>query len=86
MPLILNLGLLILNFHLNNNYSKNLSKALLQNSNNKASFLLKVPPFLITLINDSLDLKHLSIDTGKLNIKESLNEILNVYRKMATVA
>ena len=33
-----------------------------------------------------LDSKHLSIDTGKLNIKESLNEILNVYRKMATVA
>ena len=32
------------------------------------------------------DSKHLSIDTGKLNIKESLNEILNVYRKMATVA
>jgi len=32
------------------------------------------------------DSKHLSIDTGKLNIKESLNEILNVYRKMATMA
>ena len=32
------------------------------------------------------DPKHLSIDTGKLNIKESLNEILDVYRKMATVA
>ena len=32
------------------------------------------------------DPKHLSIDTGKLNIKESLNAILNVYRKMATVA
>ena len=32
------------------------------------------------------DLKHLSIDTGRLNIKESLNAILNVYRKMATVA
>ena len=27
----------------------------------------------------------LSIDTGKLTIKESLDEILNVYRKMATV-
>jgi adenylylsulfate kinase-like enzyme len=32
------------------------------------------------------DKKHLSIDTGKLTIKESLHEILNVYRKMATVA
>ena len=32
------------------------------------------------------DPRHLSIDTGKLNIKESLNEILDVYRKMATVA
>jgi len=32
------------------------------------------------------DSKHLSIDTGKLTIKESLNEILDVYRKMATVA
>ena len=32
------------------------------------------------------DPRHLSIDTGKLNIKESLNEIFNVYRKMATVA
>ena len=32
------------------------------------------------------DSKHLSIDTGKLNIKESLDEILNVYRKMATMA
>ena len=30
--------------------------------------------------------KHLSIDTGKLSIKESTNEILNVYRKMATLA
>ena len=28
----------------------------------------------------------LKIDTGKLTIKESGNEILNVYRKMATVA
>ena len=28
----------------------------------------------------------LSIDTGKLTIKESTNEILNVYRKMATLA
>ena len=28
----------------------------------------------------------LSIDTGKLTIKESTDEILNVYRKMATVA
>ena len=33
-----------------------------------------------------IDKKHLSIDTGKLTIKESLNEILNVYRKMATLA
>lgn len=32
------------------------------------------------------DPKHLSIDTGKLSIKESINEILNVYRQMATVA
>ena len=32
------------------------------------------------------DPKHLAIDTGKLTIKESLNEILNVYRQMATVA
>ncbi|MDC1021243.1 adenylyl-sulfate kinase [Candidatus Marinimicrobia bacterium] len=32
------------------------------------------------------DTKCLSIDTGKLTIKESTNEILNVYRKMATVA
>ena len=30
------------------------------------------------------DSKHLSIDTGKLNIKESLDEIFNVYWKMAT--
>ena len=33
-----------------------------------------------------IDKKHLSIDTGKLTIKESLDEILNVYRKMATLA
>lgn len=33
-----------------------------------------------------IDPNHLSIDTGKLTIKESLNEILNVYRKMATLA
>lgn len=32
------------------------------------------------------DSGHLSIDTGKLNIKESLDEIFNVYRQMATVA
>ena len=32
------------------------------------------------------DPKHLAIDTGKLTIKESLNEVLNVYRQMATVA
>ena len=30
--------------------------------------------------------KHLSIDTGKLGIEECTNEILNVYRKMATLA
>jgi len=30
--------------------------------------------------------EHLSIDTGKLNIQESRDEILNVYRKMATLA
>lgn len=29
---------------------------------------------------------HLAIDTGKLTIEESLDEILNVYRTMATVA
>ena len=33
-----------------------------------------------------IDKNHISIDTGKLNEEESLNEILNVYRKMATVA
>ena len=33
-----------------------------------------------------IDKKHLSIDTGKLTIKESLDEILNVYRTMATMA
>ena len=32
------------------------------------------------------DPKTLSIDTGKLTIKESAHEILNVYRKMATLA
>ena len=32
------------------------------------------------------DKNTLSIDTGKLSIKESTNEILNVYRKMATLA
>ena len=32
------------------------------------------------------DPKHLSVDTGKLTIKESVDEILNVYRKMATMA
>jgi len=32
------------------------------------------------------DPKHLAIDTGKLTIKESLDEILNVYRQMATMA
>ena len=33
-----------------------------------------------------IDPKHLAIDTGKLTIKESVNEILNVYRQMATMA
>ena len=32
------------------------------------------------------DPKTLRLDTGKLTIKESLNEILNVYRQMATLA
>ena len=32
------------------------------------------------------DVNTLSIDTGKLTIKESTDEILNVYRKMATLA
>ena len=32
------------------------------------------------------DPKTLSIDTGKLTIKESTDEIFNVYRKMATLA
>ena len=32
------------------------------------------------------DRTHLSIDTGKLSIEESRDEILNVYRKMATMA
>ena len=35
---------------------------------------------------EPIDSKHLKIDTGKLTIKESTDEILNVYRKMATVA
>lgn len=35
---------------------------------------------------EPIDLKHLRIDTGKLTIKESLDEILNVYWKMATLA
>jgi hypothetical protein len=33
-----------------------------------------------------IDPKHLAIDTGKLTIKESINEVFNVYRKMATLA
>ena len=33
-----------------------------------------------------VDKNHLKIDTGKLNEEESLDEILNVYRKMATLA
>tara|TARA_B100001250_G_C19817464_1_gene799549 strand:+ start:2704 stop:3198 length:495 start_codon:yes stop_codon:yes gene_type:complete len=33
-----------------------------------------------------IDPNALSIDTGKLTIKESLDEILNVYRQMATLA
>tara|TARA_B100001057_G_scaffold487981_1_gene571554 strand:+ start:4547 stop:5011 length:465 start_codon:yes stop_codon:yes gene_type:complete len=32
------------------------------------------------------DPKHISIDTGELTIKESVDEVLDVYRKMATVA
>ena len=32
------------------------------------------------------DPAQLAIDTGKLTIKESVDEILNVYRKMATLA
>lgn len=32
------------------------------------------------------DINTLTIDTGKLTIKESTHEILDVYRKMATVA
>jgi adenylylsulfate kinase-like enzyme len=35
---------------------------------------------------EPIDSEHLKIDTGKLTIKESTDEILNVYRKMATVA
>ena len=35
---------------------------------------------------EPVDPNHLRIDTGELTIKESLNEILNVYRKMAAVA
>ncbi len=33
-----------------------------------------------------IDPNHLAIDTGKLSIKESVDEVLNVYRKMAAVA
>ena len=32
-----------------------------------------------------IDPKHLALDTGKLTIKESIDEVLNVYRKMATL-
>jgi len=35
---------------------------------------------------EPIDSKHLRLDTGKLTIKECTDEILNVYRKMATVA
>lgn len=35
---------------------------------------------------EPVDPNHLRIDSGKLTIKESLDEILDVYRKMATVA
>ena len=35
---------------------------------------------------EPIDSNHIRIDTGKLTIKESLDEIFNVYRKMATVA
>ena len=33
-----------------------------------------------------IDKNCLKIDTGKLTVKESMDEILNVYRKMATLA
>ena len=33
-----------------------------------------------------MDPNHLAIDTGKLTIEESINEVFNVYRKMATMA
>jgi adenylylsulfate kinase-like enzyme len=35
---------------------------------------------------EPVDPNHLRINTGKLTIKESLHEILDVYRKMATMA
>ena len=35
---------------------------------------------------EPIDPQHLRIDTGKLTVKESIDEILNVYRKMATLA
>jgi adenylylsulfate kinase len=42
--------------------------------------------FFVQDYEEPIDSKHLRIDTGKLTIKESTDEILNVYRKMATVA
>ena len=42
--------------------------------------------FFATDYEEPIDSKHIRIDTGKLTIKESLDEIFNVYRKMATVA
>jgi adenylylsulfate kinase-like enzyme len=42
--------------------------------------------FFATDYEEPIDSNHIRIDTGKLTIKESLDEIFNVYRKMATVA
>ncbi len=42
--------------------------------------------FFATDYEKPTDPNHLSIDTGKLSIEESLNEILDVYRQMATLA
>ena len=33
-----------------------------------------------------IDENHISLNTGELTIKECIDEILNVYRKMATMA
>lgn len=42
--------------------------------------------FFATDYEEPIDSNHIRIDTGKLTIKESLDEIFNVYRKMATLA